>query len=123
MATNGKKTKVTNAIVDRALRVGMLQAAQSGEEDTVVLQLPASQVRSVVELCQLLGLSARSVLNAAIRYALHLAAVRGVPATKLREFPKQMAGRSETFALTAETLMKARRRKCSITCRDVPLPA
>ncbi len=108
MATNGKKNQATNAIVDRALQVGLLQAEQPGEEDAVVLQLPASQERSVVELCQLLGLSARSVLNAALRYALHQAAVRGVSATELREFPKQMTGRLERFALTAETLVKAR---------------
>lgn len=107
MAMNGKKNKGTNAIIDRALRVGLRQAAQPEKEDTVVLHLTAAQEQMVVELCQLLGLSARSVLNAALRYALQQAAVRGVPATRLREFPKQVAGRSETFALTADTLAKA----------------
>jgi hypothetical protein len=62
----------------------------------------------VTELCSVLGLSARSVFNAAIRYALHCARLRGVSPAKLKEFPKRLAGRSAVFVLTAETLVKVR---------------
>jgi len=109
MAANGRKNGPTDGVIDRGLKVGLRQAAKTVADDEVKLKLTDAQEQALMELCNVLGLSVRSTLNAALRYALHVAEVRGVSLEGLKEFPKHMAGREDVFALTAEALAKARK--------------
>jgi len=108
MAANGRKHGTIDGVIDRGLKVGLRQAANTVADDEVKLRLTAGQEQLLMELCNVLGLSVRSTLNAALRYALHFAEVRGVSPADLKEFPKQMSGREDVFALTAEARAKAR---------------
>jgi hypothetical protein len=108
MAGNGRKNDTGGAVIDRALNAGLaLAAASARDADAEVLLTPA-QEKMVTELCDVLGLSARSVLNAAVRYALYYARVQRVEPHRLKEFPKRSEGRVVSFALTAETLARLR---------------
>ena len=73
MAGNGRKNGAGGAVIDRALNAGLALAAASGRDADVEVLLTPAHEKMVTELCDVLGLSARSVLNAAVRYALHYA--------------------------------------------------
>jgi hypothetical protein len=103
---NGQK-RTPNGVIDRALNVGLAKAAAEGRAVTAEVRLDESQEKMVMELCNVLGLSARAVLNAAIRFLLYYARLRGTPPTRVREYPKHLSGRLSTFELTAETLGQA----------------
>jgi hypothetical protein len=90
--------------VDRALRLGQEQAATPlPQQGQVAVRLSAGQEKMLMSLCHLLGLSARSLLNAALRYAVHAAKYQRVEVSKLKEFPRRLSGREVSFELTAET--------------------
>ena len=109
MTLNNRKNGAQSAVIDRAIKVGLQQAAASGSEAEVKVVLTNAQAKRVTELCNLLGLSARSVLNAALRYTLHLARLRRVPPSQLKEVPKKrLSGQEVTFTLTADTVSKLR---------------
>jgi hypothetical protein len=108
VAGNGRKKPTNGAVIDHALAVGLQQAAQPEPDFSVRLPLTQAQRGMVLELCSVLGLSARSLLNAALSYALHRAEMLGVPVTQLDEFPRRLTGEETTFELTVETLAKAR---------------
>jgi hypothetical protein len=105
MAGNGRKSRA-NGVIDRAIEIGLAEAAKSDGEAEAELRLTNAQEQLVLELCNVFGLSVRSALNAAVRYALYCAQLRGVPPTQLREFPKRLEGREVTFLLTHETQAK-----------------
>jgi hypothetical protein len=107
MAGNSRKNGTGSAVIERALNAGLAQAALGREVEAEVM-LTAAHEKAVTELCSVLGLSARSVLNAALRYALHSARARKVPPSRLKEFPRRLEGRVTSFALTAETLAQLR---------------
>jgi hypothetical protein len=104
MPVSNRRNGARSAVVDRALLVGLEQAASRGEDAGVELLLTAAQELQVTDLCAVLGLSVRSVLNACVRYALHCARAQGVPVQKLKTFPRHLEGRATTFQLAAETL-------------------
>ncbi len=108
MAGNGRKNGAADGVIDRALNVGFAQAAKGGGEVEVELRLDAGQERMVLELCSVFGLSVRTLLNAALRYALYLAEARGAHPTRLREFPKRQVGQVVKFVVAPEALTKLR---------------
>lgn len=108
MAVNGRKNGAGSAVIDRALNAGLAQAAALGRDAEAEVMLTPAHEKMVTQLCSVLGLSARSVLNAALRYALHYARARKVPPSRLKEFPKRLEGNVTSFALTAETLAQLR---------------
>jgi hypothetical protein len=93
-----------SGVIDRALNVGLAKAAAEGRDFTAEVKLDETQEKMVLELSNLLGLSVRSVLNAAVRFTLHYARARKVLPVKLKEYPKRLLGRVSSFELTAETL-------------------
>jgi len=108
MPTNGRKNGTGSVLVDRALNAGLLQAAEGGGEVEAQLKLNASQEKMVAQLCTVLGLSARAVFNAALRYTLYTSRIRKVAPAALKEFPRRLNGRLVKFLLTAETLSQLR---------------
>ena len=68
MRGNGRKNGAGNAVIDRALNAGLAQAAASGRDAEAEVLLAPAEEKKVTELCDVFGLSARSVLNAALRY-------------------------------------------------------
>jgi hypothetical protein len=108
MANELKKNGTGNPVIDRALALGLKQSQEGEREFEVELRLTAAQRNLVLELCNLFGLSARSLLNAALRYALFYAEARAVDLAALPEYPRRLTGNPAKYALTAETLGKAR---------------
>jgi hypothetical protein len=106
MSSKVRKNGAASAVVDRALNLGLAQADANGDEPEVHIRLTQAQEKMVLELCRVLGLSVRSVLNAVIRYALHYAEVSGRELTRLPEFPRRLDGKASSLVLTAETLTR-----------------
>ncbi|MCI0459087.1 MAG: hypothetical protein L0Z62_19190 [Gemmataceae bacterium] len=108
MASPTRTNGMQNATTDRALSVGQAQAAVEAPEAAVELRLSPKQQKRVTALCNVLGLSVRSVLNAAVRYAVYYAHARGLAPAQLKEYPKRLDGQRVSFALTAETAAQVR---------------
>jgi hypothetical protein len=84
-----------------------LAASPERTDLQVHLRLTQAQLEMVTQLCGVFGLSARSVYNASLRYALHCAEQAGVSPACLPEYPRRQLGQEVAFELTAETLSKA----------------
>jgi hypothetical protein len=105
MPPNGRKN---SAVIDRAMQLGAQQAASAEPDAAIRIRLTPTHLEMVKTLCGILGLSVRSVLNVAARYAVYAAQSRGVAPTSLREFPRRLEGTEIEFAPTGETLAKLR---------------
>jgi hypothetical protein len=108
MAGNGRKKPANGTVIAQALEAGLQQASRTDLDFEVRLLLNKAQRNMVLELCNVLGLSARSLLNAALRYALHRAERSEKQVTEFAEFPRRLSGEEVLFELTAETFAKAR---------------
>ena len=108
MAGNGRKKPANGTAVAQAVEAGLQQASGPELDFEVRLLLNKAQRNMVLELCNVLGLSARSVLNAALRYALYRAERSEKQVPELAEFPRRLSGEEVRFELTAETFAKAR---------------
>lgn len=97
------KNGARSLVVERALEEGVRKASASPLEDEVTVHLEAQQERMLGELCTAFGLSTRSVLNAALRYALREASERGQALHRIREYPRKTGSLAVRFELTAET--------------------
>ncbi len=108
MAGTPRKNGTPTAVIDRAMAAGLQQASAGASEFEIEAPLTGEQEEMLLALCNVFGLSARAMLNAALRYALYFAAEQGAKVQSLREYPKRLQGRVTRFALTAETLSRVR---------------
>lgn len=97
-----------NGVVGRAFDVGLARADEPQPDFSVRLSLTAAQRGTLAALCSLFDLSTRATLNAAVRYALHVAAARETSVELLPEYPRRLSGKRADFELTADTRAKVR---------------
>jgi hypothetical protein len=100
-------------VVANALEQGMRLAKMPEASDDLRVQvlLGKADGKKVNELCDLLGLSAKAVLNAAIHWTLYVAKRQRVDPKKLKVFPKRLTGERVDFDLSLETAALARHQR------------
>lgn len=103
-----RRNGTNDAIVQRALGIGLDRAAQAEFNRETELLLNATQEKMVIKLANVLGMSVESVLNASVLYALHVAKVKRLLPCKLAGFPRRFNGRAVQFTLGLEASAKLR---------------
>jgi hypothetical protein len=100
------KGSAHEAIVERSIATGVKRAREAGAEALVTVKLTPAQSGRLEELCQVLGLSARSLLNMAVKYGLFEASDREALSRWQRQQRETRGAQGIQFAPTAETSFK-----------------
>lgn len=104
---NNKNKKPKNAVIERALAIGMNQDSQEEEpENCFTLKLTESLENKLDELGEFLGLSWGNLLNVAVRYSVFYAETKKVSLSQLPANPKHLGSIDLAVELNVETTSK-----------------
>jgi len=103
-----KNKKPKNAVIERALAIGMNQADQEEEEveNCFTLKLTESLENKLDKLGDFLGLSWGNLLNVAVRYSVFYAETKKVSLSQLPADPKHLGSIDLAVELNFETTSK-----------------
>ncbi|NER32486.1 MAG: hypothetical protein F6J93_00100 [Oscillatoria sp. SIO1A7] len=105
-----KENIIIDSTVERAILLGTQQASKAERETkAIAICLTESQEGKIEELCNVFGLSVRSMLNSAVKYVLFYREKQGLDISKLKEYPQNLGSRSFKLDLNAETFVELRK--------------
>jgi hypothetical protein len=94
-----------DALMEREIFEVIQQANEAPRVENII-RVTEEQEEIVKKLCVALGLSLKTIVNSAIKYALFYAKAKGVPLYELEEYPKSLGVRPLKVMVTAETSEK-----------------
>ncbi len=94
-----------DALLEREISEVVQQVNKAPKVENTI-RVTEEQEEIVKKICAALGLSLRTILNSAIKYALFYAKAKGVPLYELEEYPKSLGVRPLKLMVTAETSAK-----------------
>ncbi|MFH7027893.1 MAG: hypothetical protein ACHBN1_21475 [Heteroscytonema crispum UTEX LB 1556] len=107
MSLENSNNHESNAVIERALAVGLQRANKDREEDDVTLMnLSEFQESKAEDLCNFLGCSLGNLLNLAVNCAISSAKLKGVSVNELEGYPKELGSRPIKVELTTKTYIK-----------------
>lgn len=102
MTLENQKNQESNAVIERALSIG-IQRTHKDVEDEFTLKLSESQESKANELCDFLGCSLGNFLNLAINCAISSAKIKGLSVNELEGYPEELGTRLIKVELTTKT--------------------
>lgn len=93
--SENQKNHESNAVIERALSIGLQRANKNAEEDVLTLKMSESQVSKAEEICDFMGCSLGNLLNLAVNCAISSAKIKGVRVNELEGYPKELLPRGD----------------------------